>query len=84
MSKLLPLRACAQCGHDCDWCIGANEARVAFPRATKPPFHDADHDKPEEHSCIACFEKKAMEMIAKGEPGASMITCGKSALGEEP
>lgn len=48
-----PVHKCA-CGADCDWCIGANRARAAFPRAKVPPVHDAST----EHECVDCFEKR--------------------------
>lgn len=59
MKSDLPVRPCHECGPTCDWCVGSNQARRAFPRAIKPPVHDADHDKPEEHHCVACFVKVA-------------------------
>jgi len=46
-----PVEKCFWCGADCDWCLAANQARLAFPRATRPPMHDADT----EHICKACF-----------------------------
>lgn len=55
----LELRPCHRCGAPCDWCAGANRARKAFPRATKTPRHDAEHDTPEEHHCVPCFMKVA-------------------------
>lgn len=48
-----PVKKCA-CGKDCDWCIAANKARIAFPRMIKPPVHD--HDT--EHQCEECFLKR--------------------------
>jgi len=52
-----PVQKCAGCGADCDWCVGANKARAAFPRAIRPPHHDKDADKPGEHHCHRCFMK---------------------------
>lgn len=45
-----PIHKCA-CGADCEWCVVANRARAAFPRAKSPPKHDGDT----EHHCADCF-----------------------------
>jgi hypothetical protein len=57
-----PIRRCFKCGEECDWCVKSNEARLAFPRATVPPAHDADFDKPEEHTCVPCFLEAVHEV----------------------
>lgn len=48
-----PVEKCT-CDADCDWCVGANRARAAFPRAIVPPHHDADTT----HECHVCFLKR--------------------------
>jgi len=63
----LPIRPCHVCGAPCDWCKGSNEARKAFPRAKVAPLHDADHDDPTKHHCVACFEKIALEGLSEDE-----------------
>ena len=69
MSEPRPVEKCA-CGADCDWCLGANRARAAFPRAKRPPQHDGDT----EHECAACFLMR---------PDLQHIHCTR-ADGEEP
>jgi hypothetical protein len=53
-----PVEKCP-CGAECDWCIAANRARSAFPRATVPPKHDADT----EHQCLPCFDLRAIRAM---------------------
>jgi hypothetical protein len=88
------VQQCA-CGADCDWCIGANKARAAFPRARVPPMHDADT----EHECMACFLKRP-EIVAQeaaagllhdrchragaGRPARSVRSAGNSAGNSSP
>ena len=70
MADARPVQKCA-CGADCDWCVGANRARAAFPRAKVPPRHDGDT----EHECMACFLKR---------DDLTVVTCGDAATGESP
>lgn len=73
-----PVHYCP-CGAECAWCVGANRARAAFPRATVPPRHDAAKD--DEHHCVACFEALAEAAIAAGDPSVTVFECNPT---EEP
>jgi bacterioferritin-associated ferredoxin len=65
-----PVHKCA-CGADCAWCVGANAARAAFPRAKVAPRHDADTS----HECVACFEVRAKKAIAEGGGDVTIFEC---------
>jgi len=52
----LPVKKC-KCGADCSWCIVANKARAAFPRA-KPGVIVHDSALEDDHECEECFMKR--------------------------
>lgn len=73
-----PVQKCP-CGDDCAWCIGANEARAKFPRATVAPAHDSA--KQNEHQCIPCFEALAEAALAAGDPSVTVFECNPEDIG---
>lgn len=60
-----PVQKC-KCGADCDWCIGANRARRAFPNAIEPPQHDHENAV---HECVECFERAFERMMREVRGG---------------